>query len=486
MNDKLKVVKFGGTSMATAEQIKKACDIVLSDSNRKIMVVSAPGKRFKDDEKVTDLLIELANKMLDKANVENVKCAGAVEDTENAEKDRSAESTENVRNEASAEEALLRVLERYNEIADQLELGEGIKHEIEKDLRDRMSLDRTNKEKYLDCLKAAGEDNSAKLTANYLQKINVDAKYFNPKDAGLFLDDAFGNARMLPESYEGLSDLKNEKSIVVFPGFFGYSKAGDVVTFSRGGSDITGAILAAAVDADVYENFTDVDYVFAAHPGVVKNPEPIPSITYQEMRELSYAGFTVLHEETLEPAYRKGIPINIRNTNNPDAPGTMITKDRKQDGKRPVVGIAGEDGFISIYVSKYMMNREVGFGRKLLQILEEEGVSYDHTPSGIDNISIVIREKNISGKKGRIIERIRKELKVDSISVEGDNSMVMLVGEGMAYMIGIAARAASALAKAGVNIEMINQGSSEISVMFGVKSDREETAIRVLYDEFFA
>lgn len=447
----MKVIKFGGTSMASASQIIKVGGIVLSDPERRIVVVSAPGKRFSDDIKVTDLLITLAERMLESGN---------------------------------AEKELMAVVDRYNEIADELNIGSAIKNEIEKDLRTRVLSPRENEEKYLDCLKAAGEDNAARLFAAYLKSISVDAKYVNPKEAGLFLKEEFGDARMLPESYKNLSALRNEKSIVVFPGFFGYSKSGDVVTFSRGGSDITGAILAAAVNADVYENFTDVDSVYAANPKVIKDPKPIPCFTYEEMRELSYAGFNVLHEECMEPVYRKGVPINIRNTNNPEAPGTMIVKTREKDG-HAVVGIACDTGFITIFVSKYMMNREIGFGRKLLQILQEEGVSYDHSPSGIDNMSIVIREKQVEGKLDHIIERIQRELDVDSVHVERDKALVMIVGEGMIFSLGVTGRAAMALAKNNINIEMINQGSSEVSLMFGIHADHADAAIHALYDEFF-
>jgi len=337
----------------------------------------------------------------------------------------------------------------------------------------------------MDSLKAAGEDNSAKLIACYLKSIGYDAEYINPKDAGLILTSDPGNAQVLPESYEKLAQLKNNDKLMIFPGFFGYSKDGKVVTFPRGGSDITGSILACAVNADMYENFTDVDSVFVANPNIIDNPKPISHITYREMRELSYAGFTVLHEETLAPVFRAGIPVNIKNTNNPSAPGTIIATTRELSPGH-VVGIACDGGFCSINLSKYMMNREIGFGRRLLQILEEEGISYEHTPSGIDNISVILKEKQIdSEKEERIIKRIRDELNVDEINIEHDLSMIIIVGEGMRNTIGIAARAATALAKESVNLEMINQGSSEISMMFGIKSEDSVKAVRALYKEFF-
>lgn len=268
----MKVIKFGGSSLADAKQIKKVCSIVLSDSQRRIVVVSAPGKRHKDDTKVTDLLIRLA---------------------------------ETRRNGGDAEPALEAVVERYAGIAEELNLGKEIVRTIKNDLVSRMHADAGNYEMFEDLLKAAGEDNSAKLVACYLQSIGENAEYVNPKEAGMLLSNEFGNAQILPRSYELLAKLADRDTIMIFPGFFGYSEAGDVVTFSRGGSDVTGGVLAAAVDADVYENFTDVDFVYAANPKLIEHPFPIPLFTYEEMRELSYAGFSVLHEEALAPFIKK-------------------------------------------------------------------------------------------------------------------------------------------------------------------------------------
>lgn len=448
----MKVCKFGGTSLASAEQIIKVCDIITSDPDRRLAVVSAPGKRSKEDIKVTDLLISCAEKY--------IKTGEAV-------------------NEMNA------VIARFDDIAKGLGLDGSITEVIAEDMKKRLSGPVTHEGMFMDLLKAAGEDNSAKVVAAYLQSKGYDAKYVNPKDAGLFLSDEFGNARVLPESFDNLKALNNYEGIIIFPGFFGYSKAGDVVTFPRGGSDITGSILAAAVCADVYENFTDVDSVFAANPNIVPDAKAISVFTYREMRELSYAGFSVLHEETLEPVYRKGIPVCIKNTNNPSAPGTMIVKERGVDSDH-VAGIAGDVGFSTLYISKYMMNREVGFGRKVLQILEKQGLSYEHVPSGIDNMSVVLRTKELTEEKEKqVIEQIKNELSVDDIEIVPYLALVMVVGEGMRHTVGLAARATNALSKAGVNIEMINQGSSEVSMMFGVRSNECDMAIKVLYKEFF-
>jgi len=448
----MKVAKFGGSSLANAEQIKKVCKIVLDDPQRRIIVVSAPGKRDKNDTKVTDMLIA---------------CAESFLSTGNADKELEA------------------VVSRYDEIAKELGLSENIIETIRADLKSRLTIDTENRGKFIDSMKAAGEDNCAKLVADYLCSIGVNARYINPKDAGLLLSSEYGNAQVLPESYDNLKSLRDMEGILIFPGFFGYSLNGDIVTFSRGGSDITGSILAAAVDADLYENFTDVDCVYSANPNIVSNPEPIVEISYGEMRELSYAGFSVFHEEALVPVYRKGIPVRIKNTNNPSAPGTTIVHKREKI-TRPVVGIAGDTGFCCIYISKYLMNREIGFGRKILCILEDEHLSYEHIPSGIDHMSIILRENQLdSATEQRVIERIKRELDVDDITVEHNMALIMVVGEGMQSTIGIACRITGALAKAKVNIEIINQGSSEVSIMLGIKSDELQRGINAIYDEFF-
>ncbi len=448
----MKVVKFGGTSLASADQIKKVCKIVTSDPNRRLVVVSAPGKRFKEDIKVTDMLIA---------------CAKAKLETGDAEKE------------------LRELIKRFTDIAADLDVPGDIADVIAADLKARIEGDTSNKGRFMDSLKAAGEDNCAKLVAAYLRGTGVEARYVSPADAGLLLSDEFGNAQVLPQSYDHLKSLKNLPGITIFPGFFGYSLKGEVVTLPRGGSDITGSILAAAVDADLYENFTDVDNVYSVNPNLIFNPKPIHELTYREMRELSYAGFSVFHEEALVPVYMKGIPVRIKNTNNPDAPGTTILKTRESITD-PVVGIASDLGFCFIFMSKYLMNREVGFVRKILTILEDECLSYEHIPSGIDNISIILKQDKLDAvKEARVVNRIRNELSVDDISVQRDIALVMIVGEGMQHSVGIASRATTAFCKAGVNIEMINQGSSEVSMMFGVKNSDSDTAVKALYQEFF-
>jgi aspartate kinase len=449
----VKVCKFGGTSLASAERIQQVCSIIEADSDRRIVVVSAPGKRDGKDTKVTDLLIAIA-----KAALEGGDVASAVQT----------------------------VVDRFAEIQRELGIDAWIVDHIAKDLKARASADRSDPGRFTDTLKAAGEDISAKIVAAAFCKRGVEAEYVSPVEAGMVLSDEFGNAQVLEESYTNLASLRDRKSLVIFPGFFGATPSGAIATFPRGGSDITGAILAAAVKADLYENFTDVDSVFAADPRVVDNPRAIHEVTYREMRELSYAGFAVFHDEAVFPAVRARVPICIKNTMNPSAPGTKIVFERDHVPGE-AIGIAAADGFCSLYVEKYLMNREIGFAHRLLGILSEEKVPFEHTPSSIDSMSVILNESKFTAEvEKRAIARIMDELHPDEVAVDHGLGLIMIVGEGMRYMVGVAAQATRALADAGVNIEMINQGSSEISIMFGIKSVDRSKAMRALYKAFFA
>ncbi|WP_174732438.1 aspartate kinase [Mesobacillus harenae] len=449
----MKVIKFGGSSLSSGEQLKKVFDIVQSDPSRKVVVVSAPGKRSADDIKITDLLIGCAERFI---------------------------------REGAADELVGVIEDRFASLAADLGVPAEIAVQIRKNILDVLNGDRSNPDRYMEAVKASGEDNNARLVAAYFQQQGLEASYVNPGEAGLIVSDEPGNAQVLPESYEKLYELRERPGIVVFPGFFGYNSQGDVVTFSRSGSDITGSILANAIKAELYENFTDVDAVYSVNPNIVKNPREIRELTYREMRELAYAGFAVFHDEALIPAFRAGIPVQIKNTNNPSAPGTRIVQERASTNG-PVIGIASDTGFCSIYVSKYLMNREVGFGRKLLHILEDFGLSYEHVPSGIDDLSVIIRQSQLDSEKEKaIMDRFKQELQVDEIKITRDLALIMIVGEGMRKRVGTMARAANAFGRAGVNLEMINQGSSEVSMMFGVKEPGEKAAVHALYDEFFS
>lgn len=447
----MKVAKFGGSSVASAEQLKKVANIIKDDQDRKAIVVSAPGKRSKDDTKVTDLLIALGDAYQ----------AGQAYDQQ-----------------------LEQVLQRFKDITDQLEITDEVIQDIKQDVEDTFASDYSNTFK-IDAIKAIGEDSLAKVLSAYLRSLGLKATYLNPKDAGIFVSDEPGSAQILEESYQHLYKLRESEEIVVIPGFFGYTKEGKLVTFSRGGSDITGSIVAAGVKADLYENFTDVDSVYCVNPNIVENPKEITSLTYKEMRELSYAGFSVFHDEALIPAFKASIPVCIKNTNNPNGLGTIIVSE-KETGENPVVGIASDAGFLSLYVSKYLMNRELGFGRKLLNILEDECISFEHTPSGIDDLSVIIRESQLTEEKEKkVIKRIKEELDPDTVYIERGLALVMIVGEGMNETVGVAQKATTAFSKANVNLEMINQGSSEVSMMFGIKASGVDAAVKALYHAFF-
>ena len=454
----MKVCKFGGSSLADAAQVNKVIDIVLADPARRIVVVSAPGKRHSGDTKVTDLLIALAETALKGDNT----------DREFGE-----------------------VAERYASMADALKLGDGIVKLIEDDLRGRLAQAKSlAPEEFMDLMKAAGEDNNAKLVAAAFEARGRKARYASPKDTGMVLKGSFGDATLDPESYARLSRaFSNFEGIVVYPGFFGYTREGKVATFPRGGSDITGSILAAAVCADVYENFTDVDSVYPCDPRIVeevKNGDGIPTMTYREMRELAYAGFGVFNDDAVIPAVKARIPINIRNTNHPSAPGTMIQQSRRVV-PGTVVGIASADGFCNIVVEKYLMNRQIGFGRRLLQVLEEAGISYEHMPSGVDSQCVVVKECYLPKEnEHKILQALRRELEPDYVTIERDLTMVMVVGEGMCYTPGMLAKACLALASAGISVSMVNQGSSEVSFMIAIRRQDRDMAVKSLYRAFFS
>ena len=437
--------------MASATQIKKVGEIIKSDPARKFIVVSAPGKRHKDDIKVTDLLIKMGDAYIQGEDYEKY---------------------------------YVTIMERFQLLIDELELPSSIIYEIEKNIKSTLAKDVDDTMK-LDAIKALGEDNNAKIVSAYLSESGLSARYMNPKDAGIIVSDEPGNAQLLPESYDKMYKLRDEEGVIVIPGFFGYSEDGKLVTFSRGGSDITGAIVAAGVQAELYENFTDVNSVYTVNPNIVENPKEILELSYKEMRELSYAGFSVFHDEALFPVIRAKIPVCIKNTNNPDAKGTFIVSERTHHDQC-VSGIASDTGFCSLFVSKYLMNREIGFGRKLLNILEDEGISFEHAPSGIDNMSVIIREHQLTPEKEEIvIKRINDELQPDTVSLQRGIAIIMVVGEGLVNTIGVANQATEAFARANVNIEMINQGSSEVSMMFGIQSVDIERAIQSLYRSFF-
>ncbi|MBM7636453.1 aspartate kinase [Streptococcus saliviloxodontae] len=449
----MKVIKFGGSSLASATQLKKVLNIVKSDQERRFVVVSAPGKRNAEDTKVTDALIKYYKSYTNGDDV-------------TADQDW--------------------IINRYQDMVDELQLTSNIIDDIAEAIKSLAQLPIKDNDFLYDSFLAAGEDNNAKLIAEYFRKNGISARYVHPKDAGIIVSSEPGNARILPSSYDKLEKLRHSDDVLVIPGFFGVTTEGQICTFSRGGSDISGSIVAAGVKADLYENFTDVNGIFAAHPGVVENPHSIEELTYKEMRELAYAGFSVLHDEALIPAYRGKIPLVIKNTNNPDHPGTRISLEHS-GASVPVVGIAADDNFASINMSKYLMNREVGFGRKVLQILEDLNIRWEHMPSGIDDLSIIVRERELTPiKEQEILSYLTRELGVDEVEIEHNLSIIMIVGENMKDHIGVTATATKALSDNHINLEMISQGSSEVSVMFVIKTEQEKEAVKSLYQAFFS
>lgn len=450
----MKVSKFGGSSVANSEQIKKVVNIINSDDERKIVVVSAPGKRFKEDIKTTDLLIRLYEKVINQLDYSN---------------------------------KLNQIVGRYEEIVTELNMNRSILVEIKNHLLNLINVYHDKPERLLDGLKSCGEDFNAQLIAQYNSQLGFPTRYLSPKEAGIIVTDEPGNAMILESSYEKIYKLREYDEKLIIPGFFGYSENDDIVTFPRGGSDITGAILARGIKASLYENFTDVSGIFRANPTVVSQPEVIPEITYREMRELSYAGFGVFHDEALEPLYKDRIPVVIKNTNRPTDKGTYIVSERNISHLSHIVsGVSCDKGFTIINVKKYLMNREVGFTRKVLSILEEENISIEHIPSGIDSISIIMRSTQIKGKEERVLSKIRENIPVDELTIDYDLAILMIVGEGMNKAVGTAAGATAALSKRNVNLNMINQGSSEISMMFGIDEQYSDIAVQAIYDEYFA
>jgi aspartate kinase len=449
------VCKFGGSSVATKDTIQQIAKILDKNPNRRCVVVSAPGKGPGGTLKVTDMLIRATQKSLN--------------------------------NEDYSEE-LSGVKKRYREIYEPLGVKKEIIENILTDFDKRLSSakDDTGR-RFRDLVVAAGEDVNARLFAEYLKLTGKKAAYVSPKEAGLIVTPVFGDAQPLDEVSLRLAGLKKTcaEMVVVFPGFFGVTTDGDVATFSRGGSDLTGSILAEAIDAIEYENFTDVDGIFSANPNTVDAPLQIPALTYKEMRELSYIGFNVLHEEAVRPVMRKKIPIRLRNTFNLDNAGTLIVSERLPS-QRDVTGIASGGGYCSFSLQKFLMNREKGFGRRLLSIFEELNLSYEHCPSGVDNISIILDQNQLRPEDvNNIIRTIDDRLAPDDIRVEFGIALVAVVGEGLLHKIGVLSQSAAALSKASVNIKMCNQGSSEISMIFGIDASDEKKAVTALYDEFF-
>jgi aspartate kinase len=436
--EQIKVVKFGGSSLADASQFKKVADIVKAEKSRHYVVPSAPGKRFNEDEKVTDLLYACYRK---------------------------ATAGENF----SAE--WKKVQDRYNGIISDLSLPVCLENEFltiqEHLMRDPQA----------DYVASRGEYLNGILLASYLGFDFVDAA-----DVIFFQENGHYDVE---KTTEVMTSVLKQHEYAVIPGFYGRAADGTIKTFSRGGSDITGSIVALVAKAVLYENWTDVSGFLMADPRIVENPKIIETVTYSELRELSYMGATVLHEEAVFPVREAGIPINIRNTNRPEDPGTRIVLrnhvNRMCEG---ITGIAGKKGFSVINIEKDMMNNEVGFCRKVLAVLERYGISFEHLPSGIDAMGIVVASASLNANRQAVIEEIRQAVQPDTIYVEDGLSLVAVVGQGMVRNVGTAARIISAVSASGVNIRMMDQGTRENNIILSVEEADFEKTVRVIYSEF--
>ncbi|MCM1101746.1 MAG: aspartate kinase [Clostridium sp.] len=432
-----KVVKFGGSSLASAEQFRKVGDIIRADKERRYVVPSAPGKRFENDTKVTDMLYD---------------CYALAESGKEFDRE------------------LKEIKSRYTEIVKGLKLDLNLTEEfkiIEKNFREKAGSNYAA---------SRGEYLNGIVMAAYLGYEFIDAAtviFFNEK--GDF--DAV-------KTNEVLSARLENCEYAVVPGFYGAMPDGTVKTFSRGGSDVTGSIVAKAVKADVYENWTDVSGFLTADPRIIDSPERIDVITYRELRELSYMGASVLHEDAIFPVRQQGIPINIRNTNAPEDEGTWIVGSTCQKSKYVITGIAGKKGFCSINIEKDMMNAEIGFGRKVLQAFEENGISFEHVPSGIDTMTVFVHQDEFMHKEQQVVAGIHRLVNPDTIEIEADIALIAVVGRGMKSMRGTAARVFAALAHNHINVKMIDQGSSEQNIIIGVSNEDFETAIKSIYDIF--
>mgnify|MGYP002510867411 FL=1 len=432
-----KVVKFGGSSLASAEQFKKVGSIIREDEERKFVVPSAPGKRDDGDTKVTDMLYG---------------CYALAD----ADQDFRAE--------------LQAIRDRYRQIIDGLELSLSLEEEFAE--IERMFLEKAGS----DYAASRGEYLNGIIMAAYLGFTFVDASQV------IFFDENgdFDGER----TNEVLSARLAGCASAVIPGFYGSMPDGRIKTFSRGGSDITGSIVAKAVKADVYENWTDVSGFLIADPRIIERPEAIDVITYRELRELAYMGVPVLHEDAIFPVRQQGIPINIRNTNAPEDEGTWIVGSTCQKSRFVITGIAGKKGFCSVNIEKDKMNSEIGFGRKVLQAFEDNGLSFEHVPSGIDTMTVFVHQDEFMRKEQKVVAALHRLAEPEAIEIESDLALVAVVGRGMKSTRGTAGRIFSALAHNNINVKMIDQGSSELNIIIGVTNEDFESAIKAIYDIF--
>ena len=450
----MKVIKFGGSSLANGAAVAQAIRIIQADPARQVIVTSAPGKRHHDDTKVTDLLIQYA---------------------------------QSVQNQQNSQAIIKEIFDRYQAIAAHFNLPASALTPIKGALNELPNGDYPTAAYRLATFKAHGERLNAQLLAAILNHLGLKARFVDPKEIGIMVTGTPNNAMVAPETYHLLADfqLAPDERIVV-PGFFGFTMAGYIATFSRGGSDVTGAILARGLGAERYENFTDVDAIFAVDPKLVAAPAPIKVMTYREMRELSYAGFSVFHDEALLPAIAARVPINVQNTLAPDKPGTMIVTDRDFTPTRPITGIAAGKHFAALYLHKYLLNKEAGFTLQILKILDAHEVPYEHMPSGIDDITIVFDQHHLTPELvDEICDEIQTTINPDRLEWINEFALITIVGEGMASSPTIPAEILATLAHEKIAVQMINQGASKIATMIGTDPADCDRAVQVIYNHFF-
>ncbi|WP_283678954.1 aspartate kinase [Lentilactobacillus sp. Marseille-Q4993] len=449
----MKVVKFGGSSLADSQHFQKVIDIIKADKSRKVVVTSAPGKRFSGDIKVTDLLISYANAVIAGNDYENI---------------------------------VKSIFDRYQEIGEAYSVPADVLTSIHDKLVALPNGKYANDDYLMDAFKAHGERLNAELMAACLTSQGITAKFVDPSTAGIIVTDDPGNASVEEKTYENLGRISLGSDVLVFPGFFGFTEKGDIATFARGGSDITGSILARGFHASLYENFTDVNSIYAANPNIVDDPMPIKKMTYREMRELSYAGFSVFNDEAIIPAIQGQVPINVKNTNNPTAEGTLIVPEENFEIKSPVTGITASNRFAALYLHRYLLNKQVGFTLKILQILAKYGVSYEHMPSGIDDLTIIFDKNQLDDKTIKAMCRdIQAAVQPDNLEWIDDYAIIMVVGEGMRARIGTIENIIRPLADHDIAVHMINQGASRISIMLGTQESDANEAIKQIYNHFF-
>ena len=450
----MKVVKFGGSSLATGKSVNQAINIILADPSRQVMVVSAPGKRKKSDTKVTDLLIKYAKKVL---NHEDLK------------------------------QIVDEIFSRYQEIGKYFQVEDKELEQLRNALLSLPTQIYPTDDYLIAAFKAHGERLNARLITMILNKKGLKAKFLDPFDVGLTVTGEPNDAIVSPETYINLAKVElSSEEYIVFPGFFGMTPSGHIATFSRGGSDITGAILARGLHADLYENFTDVNGIFAANPSIIEHPDSIKQMTYREMRELSYAGFSVFHDEALIPAIEGKIPINVKNTNDPKNAGTLIVPNQKFKPTNPVTGVASQKHFSALYLHKYLLNKEAGFTLRILQILYKHNIPYEHMPSGIDDITIIFNRQFLNDQLIDLIcNEIQSLINPDQLEWIDDYAIIMVVGEGMKYQESISAQILSALNEQNISPQMINQGASQISIMIGTKKEEADQVVKTIYKQFF-